>query len=325
MGASQSGAQAEEKPKLPAETPTLTEQTLCDDNAREETPVSDVPLDIVRINIASTLPPAVKFALATQSRFFEGAYENPLDFHSHLREVLRNEKPLYPLPGNDDASAAATQCNELTPSQESDLKHVLALFTAYQAYFEHYLAMYMPYEDSGYKTWPTESMDECERLFTSLNEKEAALPVKLIQGTGLGVLQATAQYLNSFASMANNNKFNWDELDKLAVQDLGGAQKAAGDSIVDLYFRGDSMTEESQRSSTSWAANLVSKLGSKWWLLIYNGRPRGSGRGAARADDGRLVARNSLSLIKVLTAKLDLSLRHEAARADENDQALPSP
>jgi hypothetical protein len=256
---------------------------------------------------------------------------------AYLRKLLRKENPeipealrqyFYSDSSVDDAAAASTANDtfSFTPAVKETLTNTKALFTAYQAYFEHYLAMYMPYEDSGYKTWPTESMDELGRLFASLKEIEAALPVKLIQGTGLGVLQATAQYLNSFASMANNNnKFNWDELDRLAVQGLGGAQKAAGDSIVDLYFCGDSMSDPSSRDSYGWAEDLNSKLGSNYFLLIFNGTAiaerglRGLLRWRAPSID-----RNSLSLIEVLTASLDYSLRREVS-ADESDPAPKSP
>lgn len=255
-------------------------------------------------------------------------------FIEYLRKPLRNKNPETPdeLKKYCDSDSELINIGNLPPAFREVVENIQKLFLAYQAYFEHFLAMHQQYEDGSYATWPTEGMEELGCLFAGVKEKEAALPIKLIQGTGLGVIQATAKYVNRFASMVNENKFNWDELDRLTVQGLGGAQKAAGDSIVDLYFRGDSMTEVSIRSLTSWAGDLNPKLGSKWWLLIYNGRPTARARrslGAASwvrgAQRGWPAARNSLSLIKVLTAKLDLSLRREAACADENDQALPSP
>jgi len=260
---------------------------------------------------------------------------------AYLRKLLRKENSEIPealrqyfYSASDAGVSASSAANThhvlaLTPNTKKTLSNVKALLSAYNAYFEHFLAMYKQYEDGGNDTWPTEGMEELGCRFAGVKEKEAALPIKLIQGTGLGVLQATAKYVNRFASMANDNNFDGDTLDRLAVQGLGGAQKAAGDSIVDLYFRGDSMTEGSRRSSTSWSGDLNPKLGSKWWLLIYNGeahRPSARRRPGCRAPHAPCMSsRNSLSLIKVLTAKLDLSLRHEAARADENDQALPSP
>jgi hypothetical protein len=247
-----------------------------------------LPLDIL-----NNLPLSAKDLrqLASTSHFYrrelEPAFKAKDTFINHLRAVLRYEKPLYPLPGNDDAAAAAAQSAHLTPSQESDLKHVLALFSAYQDYFNHYLAMHRKYRGGNCDTWPTEDMEELGSLFVSIKEAEKALPEKLIQGTGLGVLKAASRYLNAFANMNNKNNMKWDELKDLAVNGLGGAQKAAGENIYDLYFCGDSMSGSSSRSTTDWAVDLDSRLGSDYFLYIFNGRAVGGhGVRAREADAG---------------------------------------
>lgn len=251
-------------------------------------------------------------------------------FINHLYAALRNEKPpLYPLPGSASASAPeAAKSNHLTSFEQTDLQSVIDLFEGYQAYFEHYIAMHVKYDDTtAYDPWPTEDMDELNRLFASLQGLEAALSVELIEGTGLGVLEAATRYSNSFASMANDdNNFNFDKLNE-AGGSLGAAQLATDEDFYASYFCGNSMTEVSRRDSCPQAEDLSSKLGSGSFLVIdRHGDPRVSKTSfptscAARAWQAKAIGANALSVIKMLKGNLDHSLRHEEARADENVSA----
>lgn len=296
-----------------------------------------LPLEIWKCIILLSLPAKALVHLASTSRFFRknlrDEWEQKRAFTYHLHSVLRLDAPLFPIPAEAGATEESNEAKTKTlpPSQEVDVLCNTDVLAAYQAYVEHFIVMDRRCRETNFQKWPTDDMQELTALLARLKELKTALPRMLIKEPNAPrVLQKAAKLLNAYASIAdiaNNNNFDWNKLDRLAVEGLGGAQHDAGEHVQDLYFCGDSMNDECSKASYFWADDLNSKLGREIYLVIYAGRSSWS-RQAEVADPNigaysglTAVAYNSISLIEVLMRRLDPSLRDEV-KADENVPAL---
>jgi len=301
-----------------------------------------IPTDMLRHEIGKYLGKKEVLTMSLVSKNHFSLFKEPREKAIELAQLaylrrhllrLENNKATQGPNGCLKLESTDQQSSRFCPTVHKQVRNILDLNVAYENYFKAYLAMYQQYENSGgycYEIWPSDSMEEFNVLFKTVQEKETALPKQLIQGTALGILQATAEYLNTYSNMKNNNELNGDTLDDLAVKGIGGAQLAAGEDIYDLYFRGEAMDGESNRGNKKWADGLKTQLGTLYFLFIWNGKVVEAGftdldRGVLRRRGACCCASpDSLSLIKVLTPGLNHSLKHEVGAEETNQAPTPS-
>lgn len=236
--------------------------------------------------------------LSSTSRFFRNILQVPrttaLAHQASLRCLLRLEKTEFPP-------------FSLSETKKADVECITRLLDAYEGYFSVFKTMRQRYADNGHENWSNNRELDEKRKHVKTAEQD--LPSGLIQGTAVGILQATVSYLQAFAEMAATGGFNYPRLDRLGVKGVGGAQRDAGPAIWDCYFRGESMKGTSDRTDYSWAANLGRSLGRDFFLCSRE-RGRRAGFRPKRFYGGWLgawnltLASNSISLIKVMTERL---------------------
>lgn len=211
--------------------------------------------------------------LVSTSRFFRDELQPELHFYRYLRCVLRDEKTLPPLSSSDDGGAAAaaagadaTEHPHLTTSQRHIYKSVLALFDAYEAYFNDFMTIELEHGNHC-RVWPAKCIETLSTSFSRVQAQETAIPKDLFVATGLDVLKISAEYGNLHASLASTNESYTtaysDQLDALQVKKLGAAQKSAGNDYIDGYFTGESPRENLPEE----LSNLDSDLGIKYSLI----------------------------------------------------------
>lgn len=234
----------------------------------------------------------------TSSFFKRNLQDQRAATRAHL-EYLRKQLRL------EDATLNAAPLPEM---QKADVQRIKTLLEAYKGYFFVFEKAArekdtMAQQNNNYSTygnWPDNK--ELNEKRAEVEIAEGALPSRLIHGTAVGILQATAKLLQTYAEMVATRSFDSDKLDDLAVKGIGSAQRDAGEKVWDCYFRGKSMKGASNQHLATWAWKLGESLGSKNFLGGLCAVSLGAGNVVAELEKS---ACSSLSLINIISERLD--------------------